>query len=84
MLSEIQVRLRHTASQRQICGLQMNGQTLPLGPIDHPYSLAQREPCIGVLTASSLVSATAHNEVGCSGDHALDPVAVAVAIDTGS
>ena len=46
--------------------------------------VAQCQPCLRILTARSLVSATAYNEVGCSGDHARDPIAIAVAIDTGS
>ena len=51
--------------------------TLPFSLLDHPDSLAQCEPCLRILTACSLVRATAYDDIGSAGDDTLYP-AVAV------
>ena len=45
-----------------------------------PNSLAQGEPCLRVLMAGSLIGSAPYDEVGCSGDHALNLIAVAPAV----
>jgi hypothetical protein len=47
---------------------------LPLSLLDHPDSLAQCEPCLGVLTAGGFIGLAAHDEIGRPGDDALNAV----------